>query len=118
MGGRVELRRLQEGLSHANGFVRLWHSLQDDRWPASPSSAFADSTDADMLAGMTKRERDLLAIRFVEIEAELQALAEGRVVEAHRTRWRRRYWRSRTSWNTGLVQTTSSGEMQTDGRPA
>ena len=30
---------------------------------------------------MTNRERDLLGIRFLEIEAELQALAEGRVVD-------------------------------------
>jgi hypothetical protein len=30
---------------------------------------------------MTKRERNLLALRFVEIEAELEALAEGRVVD-------------------------------------
>jgi hypothetical protein len=30
---------------------------------------------------MTKRERDLLAIRFIEIEAELSAIAEGRVVD-------------------------------------
>jgi hypothetical protein len=30
---------------------------------------------------MTKRDRDLLAIRFVEIEHELEALAQGRVVD-------------------------------------
>jgi hypothetical protein len=30
---------------------------------------------------MTKRDRDLLALRFMEIEAELEALAEGRVVD-------------------------------------
>jgi hypothetical protein len=30
---------------------------------------------------MTDRERDLLGIRFLEIESELQALADGRVVD-------------------------------------
>jgi hypothetical protein len=30
---------------------------------------------------MTKRERDLLNIRFFEIDAELTAIAEGRVVD-------------------------------------
>ena len=30
---------------------------------------------------MTKRERDLLALRYVEIEMELQAIVEGRVVD-------------------------------------
>lgn len=30
---------------------------------------------------MTPRERDLLAFRYVEIEAELSDLAEGRVVD-------------------------------------
>ena len=31
----------------------------------------------------TKRERDLLALRYVEIESELEALAEGRVVDGN-----------------------------------
>jgi hypothetical protein len=30
---------------------------------------------------MTKRERDLLAIRFIEIEAELAGIRVGRVVD-------------------------------------
>jgi hypothetical protein len=30
---------------------------------------------------MTKRERDVLAIRFIEIESELGAIVEGRVVD-------------------------------------
>ena len=33
------------------------------------------------IAPMTNRERDLLALRFIEIESELTALAEGRVVD-------------------------------------
>jgi hypothetical protein len=32
-------------------------------------------------ARMTKRERDLLALRHLEIDAELRAIAEGRVVD-------------------------------------
>ena len=35
------------------------------------------------IARMTKRERDLLAIRYVEIEAELAAIAEGCVVDSN-----------------------------------
>ena len=32
---------------------------------------------------MTKREREFLALRFVETESELAALAEGRVVDGN-----------------------------------
>jgi hypothetical protein len=33
------------------------------------------------MSRMTKRERDLLALRYVEIQCELNAIAEGRVVD-------------------------------------
>ena len=33
------------------------------------------------IAGMTDRDRQLLALRYVEAEAELAAIAEGRVVD-------------------------------------
>jgi hypothetical protein len=49
---------------------------------ALPSSEpFAQLRTAAYYAGMTKRERDLLALRYMEIDAELAAIAEGRVVD-------------------------------------
>jgi hypothetical protein len=41
----------------------------------------ADAKERQVYRQMSKRDRDLLALRFMEIEAELEALAEGRVVD-------------------------------------
>jgi hypothetical protein len=58
---------------------------------------------------MTKRERDVLAIRFIEIEFEFAEIRVGRVVDGARLTLSSRCAWSRTRLSSNSAPTISSG---------
>jgi hypothetical protein len=61
---------------------------------------------------MTKRERDLLALRHMEIDAELTAIEEGRVVDGDPAEVEAALLRSRTRLSSRWAPSGLRGEMQ------